>query len=191
MCIFLNLVYFHAHKVVLCSSHIWFLQSIPTHCLKILHKAYWVSTAASQGDKCNGTIMEHNNALSLYICSALATVLYNSQSISIITQSHQELCIASHSPLRMPWEDHGAIRDILQTTKQRESWAGRCYKYVGLTPSIKWRKKKIGIMRRGRRGDFFFWDSMAVGEDGGGFGEEKNRKLGDKLQITFHVCCVG
>lgn len=30
-----------------------------------------------------------------------------------------------------------------------------------------------------------------MGEDGGGFGEENNRKLGDKLQITFHVLCVG
>lgn len=41
-----------------------------------------------------------------------------------------------------------------------------------------------------RRGGFSFWGSMVMGEDGGGFGEEKNRKLGDKLQITFLVCCV-
>lgn len=29
-----------------------------------------------------------------------------------------------------------------------------------------------------------------TGEDGGGFGDEKNRKLGDELEITLPVCVV-
>lgn len=165
-----------------------------THC-KTLHKAYWESTETR--DKCNRTIMEHTDALSLYICSALATVLYNSQSISIITHSHQELHIASHSPTpsispqrclngfleKTQWSHLWYIR---QNTKKQESWAGRCSMYVGLTSSIKWilwgTKKNIGQMRRRGTVEFCFIsrEGMVTGEDGGGFGEEKHRKLGDK-----------
>lgn len=53
-----------------------------------------MSAVSSQGDKPNGTIMEHTDVLGLYICSALQR-----QSIYIITHSHQELHIASHSPI--------------------------------------------------------------------------------------------
>lgn len=156
------------------SCHIFSL----THCL-IFHKAYWVSTANQQGDKCNGTIMEQTVALSLCISSAQATALtiYTSRSISTIAHSHQELCIASHSPtipsaVSTVSKDAlgalcGAIQDIRQTTKQQESWAGRCYKHAGLTSSIKWilwgTKKNIGIIRRG---GFFFLGRYG---DGGGW----------------------
>lgn len=56
-----------------------------------------VSRVTGREDKPNGTNMQHTDVLSLYICSALQC-----KSICIITHSHQELCIPSHSPISSP-----------------------------------------------------------------------------------------
>lgn len=85
-----------------------------------LYTKLWVSTVTSQGDERNGTIMVHTDALSLYICCALQC-----RSICIITHSHQELHIASHSPIpsHQLSKDSlrglsGAIQDIRQAKKR-------------------------------------------------------------------------
>lgn len=87
---FQYLVYFHVHKVV--SVALTLVSSVYSNCCR--QKAYWVSTVTR--DKCNRTIMERNNALSLYICSATTASPF------LLSHIHIRSSTYSSSPLTHP-----------------------------------------------------------------------------------------